>query len=1010
MSDPVERLAKVGFYELQKTIGKGNFAVVKLATHTITRQKVAIKIVDKTKLDKDNLKKVFREVEIMRKLSHPSIIKLYQVMETDRMLYMVTEYASNREVFDHLHEKGRLNETEARRLFRQILSAVRYLHKRNIVHRDLKAENLLLDKDMNIKIADFGFSNYFEDGIPLSTWCGSPPYAAPELFEGKEYDGPKADIWSLGVVLYVLICGALPFDGITLHDLKKKVTAGKFRIPYFMSTECENLLKHMLVVNPEKRISLSHMVQHKWMIGKAEEVAKYHLEMEASQEPVQEPINEHVIEHMMQLPGVEREAVVHSILANRYDNLSAIYYLLMEKLRESSKSEEGMLTLPPGYGEEQSLEMFADRLSPLENADEVPNAQMTAIRERQSIRRHTVGPSDTSHDQMFSHIPPSVLLPLEAQMSALQGGLVNLPFNLATTANACDFRINPYFPNPFPVIYPDAGLQSASPGPSAMMTNPFLFPMNIPQFVDYKEHGLLKPPSMIGASGFGRRASDGGAHFHYIFHEKSEDSDIGCGKIRENGDAVDNLSSSSYNQEDLPTTSRNSIDAGDLGPDAVDVVRYMQNRGNSKRHTLAMSNAEEVQQVQRHSRTRRTGLLTVTARPPGREGHGVRDNSLVPPPSFQRRASDGCASIGQLSQPSDVKSLQQEFHNLQRSSISGNISCDVQLRQAILQHRGSQGSSGSNGGTLSPRMTPTPPSPTPGSTPTPVSIPSSPLHQSLSQSDSIGLSSHLQRLHLQNVYSSSPTHLPLQTVTHGSISQGTPVVSSPGSPALLPTIGPCPPTQGGSISLGTPLISPASPVGPPLYGMMPGSITHGTPVVQPRSSPPLTSQILGSIQEEQRNGEALDLRVSSRRRKSFMPHPQISVTDELGEVRTLPSSNGETPTIDTVSHLSYIPELTKSNSGSIEVQLSSCCNQLQPSDIISLVRSVINDRAPGVVYEEDRNEPRLGLTVHPPGVQLALEVCEAEHGGRGLKIRRISGDSFHYDKVCQELIACIALS
>ncbi|GBP88302.1 hypothetical protein EVAR_89878_1 [Eumeta japonica] len=133
-------------------------------------------------------------------------------------------------------------EQAARRKFWQILSAVEYCHERRIVHRDLKAENLLLDANMNIKIADFGFSNYYAAGELLATWCGSPPYAAPEVFEGKRYTGPEIDIWSLGVVLYVLVCGALPFDGSTLQSLRDRVLSGRFRIPYFMSEEIKRML------------------------------------------------------------------------------------------------------------------------------------------------------------------------------------------------------------------------------------------------------------------------------------------------------------------------------------------------------------------------------------------------------------------------------------------------------------------------------------------------------------------------------------------------------------------------------------------------------------------------------------------------------------------------------------------------------------------------------------------------------------------------------------------------
>ncbi|XP_014681355.1 PREDICTED: serine/threonine-protein kinase SIK3 homolog [Priapulus caudatus] len=168
-----------------------------MATHVVTRSKVAIKIIDKTQLDEDNLKKIFREIQIMKLLGHPHIVRLYQVMETERMIYLVTEYASGGEIFDHIVAHGRMAEREARKKFKQILAAVSYCHGRHVVHRDLKAENLLLDASQNIKIADFGFSNHFEVDQKLSTWCGSPPYAAPELFIGKQYDGPKVDIWSM---------------------------------------------------------------------------------------------------------------------------------------------------------------------------------------------------------------------------------------------------------------------------------------------------------------------------------------------------------------------------------------------------------------------------------------------------------------------------------------------------------------------------------------------------------------------------------------------------------------------------------------------------------------------------------------------------------------------------------------------------------------------------------------------------------------------------------------------
>uniref|UniRef100_A0A915JNU6 Protein kinase domain-containing protein n=1 Tax=Romanomermis culicivorax TaxID=13658 RepID=A0A915JNU6_ROMCU len=199
---------------------------------------------------------LFREVRIMKKLNHPNIVKLYQVIETENNLYLVMEYANGGEVFDYLVAHGRMKEKEARAKFRQIVSAVQYLHQKNIIHRDLKAENLLLDSDLNMKIADFGFSNEFSLGNKLDTFCGSPPYAAPELFQGKKYDGPEVDVWSLGVILYTLVSGSLPFDGQNLKELRERVLRGKYRIPFYMSTDCEALLKKFLVLTPTKRATL----------------------------------------------------------------------------------------------------------------------------------------------------------------------------------------------------------------------------------------------------------------------------------------------------------------------------------------------------------------------------------------------------------------------------------------------------------------------------------------------------------------------------------------------------------------------------------------------------------------------------------------------------------------------------------------------------------------------------------------------------------------------------------
>lgn len=312
----------LGRYRLIKTIGKGNFAKVKLAKHIPTMKEVAIKIIDKTALNPSSLKKLFREVTIMKMLDHPNIVKLYEVIDSPRTLYLVMEYASGGEVFDYLVAHGRMREKEARAKFRQIVSAVQYCHQKQIIHRDLKAENLLLDSEMNIKIADFGFSNEFVPGQTLDTFCGSPPYAAPELFKGLRYEGPEVDIWSLGVILYTLVSGTLPFDGNNLKELRERVLRGKYRIPFYMSTDCENLLKKFLVLNPLKRASLETIMKDKWMnVGYEDDELKPFLEPKQN---FSDPVRFQTLMRM----GYSIEAIEESLRNRKYDEVMANYLLL----------------------------------------------------------------------------------------------------------------------------------------------------------------------------------------------------------------------------------------------------------------------------------------------------------------------------------------------------------------------------------------------------------------------------------------------------------------------------------------------------------------------------------------------------------------------------------------------------------------------------------------------------------------------------------------------------------
>ncbi|XP_019900282.1 serine/threonine-protein kinase MARK2 isoform X8 [Esox lucius] len=358
----------IGNYRLLKTIGKGNFAKVKLARHVLTGKEVAVKIIDKTQLNSSSLQKLFREVRIMKLLNHPNIVKLFEVIETEKTLYLVMEYASGGEVFDYLVAHGRMKEKEARAKFRQIVSAVQYCHQKCIVHRDLKAENLLLDADMNIKIADFGFSNEFVMGSKLDTFCGSPPYAAPELFQGKKYDGPEVDVWSLGVILYTLVSGSLPFDGQNLKELRERVLRGKYRIPFYMSTDCENLLKKFLILNPTKRGSLEQIMKDRWMnVGHEEEELKPYIE------PMPDYKDPKRTEIMIQM-GYSMEEVQDSLVNQKYNEVMATYLLLDYTNHEL---DEGIIKPRPGSDLTNS------------NAPSPPNKVQRSVSSNQKPRRAT---------------------------------------------------------------------------------------------------------------------------------------------------------------------------------------------------------------------------------------------------------------------------------------------------------------------------------------------------------------------------------------------------------------------------------------------------------------------------------------------------------------------------------------------------------------------------------------------------------------------------------------------
>ncbi|KAF9449086.1 Pkinase-domain-containing protein [Macrolepiota fuliginosa MF-IS2] len=273
---PRRTIPRFGPYLLLQTLGEGEFGKVKLGIHVQWGEEVAVKLIRRGNVDNAvRLSKVEREIEVLRTLKHPNIVRLYDVIETDKYIGIILEYASGGELFDHILAHRYLKEKDAAKLFSQLISGVWYIHQKKIVHRDLKLENLLLDRNRNVIITDFGFANRFEHKADdlMQTSCGSPCYAAPELVisEGL-YVGSAVDIWSCGVILYAMLAGYLPFDddpanpdGDNINLLYKYIISTPLTFPEYMSSDARDLLSMMLVPDPQRRANLDSVMRHKWL-------------------------------------------------------------------------------------------------------------------------------------------------------------------------------------------------------------------------------------------------------------------------------------------------------------------------------------------------------------------------------------------------------------------------------------------------------------------------------------------------------------------------------------------------------------------------------------------------------------------------------------------------------------------------------------------------------------------------------------------------------------------------
>ena len=321
---------------LGQKLGEGTFGTVRLGTNRQTGEKVAIKILEKVKMTNyDDKNRLEREIKILNKIHHPNIVKLFCIIETDRQIFIVMEYIKGNELFQYILVKKKLEEEDACYYFLQIINCIDYLSKLKISHRDLKAENIIIEqKSKEIKLIDFGLSNIYDNGQLLSTACGSPIYAAPEMLEGKLYKGLSVDIWSAGIVLFYMLCGHFPFNDVSNDKLYKKIIKGKFEIPKFVSKNAKDLINKILVVNPKKRINLKDIKKHPWIVNfleKNKNFEKIFKNIGLNTEKYIIPIDEDIIDEINNKYNVDKVELRKNILYNIINDKSTLYYLMLNK-------------------------------------------------------------------------------------------------------------------------------------------------------------------------------------------------------------------------------------------------------------------------------------------------------------------------------------------------------------------------------------------------------------------------------------------------------------------------------------------------------------------------------------------------------------------------------------------------------------------------------------------------------------------------------------------------------
>lgn len=326
--------AVMDMYMVGKVVGVGSYGKVRAAWHRLTGSKVAIKTYDKSKLkDPAHWKRVHSEIKIMEQVSHPRIARMYEAVETPKRMHLIMECLDGGNLCSYVKAKRRLSEDESRRIFFQILQAVEHLHMLGVTHRDIKLENILFAENKDIKVIDFGFSTVCQPGKRLKVFCGTPSYMAPEIVRRTEYEGKPVDMWSMGILLYALLCGCFPFRAKSYPDLYRRIARGTFAIPEELSASVKDLLRQFLTVDVSQRITAQTALRHSWLqaqLATSPDIAKLRLETPIliSDKP-SDDIDEQTLSELDKF-GLGKDDVVRMVLTKTHSSIATFYYLLLD--------------------------------------------------------------------------------------------------------------------------------------------------------------------------------------------------------------------------------------------------------------------------------------------------------------------------------------------------------------------------------------------------------------------------------------------------------------------------------------------------------------------------------------------------------------------------------------------------------------------------------------------------------------------------------------------------------